>query len=130
MTYRPASSQVTLCGTFRSDSVSVTRAPGMTPPLTSVTTPRTEAVYDDCARATPANPSAMHNKEIARRRLRTFPIAPPRLTAPIYCTAHYRRVRLKMCIKKKKDEPAQRSGIGEALFKRWKALRIDQHHNA
>src|SRR5260370_12072826 len=77
MTYRPASSAVTVCGTLRSDSVIVTLAPATTPPLTSVTTPRTAAVYDDCAQATPATPSATHSKEIARRRFRTFLIAPP-----------------------------------------------------
>ena len=34
----------------------------------SVTTPRTAAVYDDCAQATPETASAMQSKEIARKR--------------------------------------------------------------
>src|SRR5437667_11115549 len=66
--YRPASSVVTVCGTLRSDSVTVTVAPGKAPPLTSVTRPRTAAVYDDCAQAAPETASAMQSKETARKR--------------------------------------------------------------
>src|SRR5437899_9717887 len=66
-----------MCGTLRSDSVTVTVAPGIAPPLTSVTTPRTAAVYDDCARAIPETASAMQRKEMARKRFWTLLIAPP-----------------------------------------------------
>src|SRR6266849_9884408 len=67
-TYRPALSVVTVCGTLRSDSVTVTVAPGTAPPLTSVTTPRTAAVYDDCAQAIPETASAMQRTEMPRKR--------------------------------------------------------------
>src|SRR6266851_298811 len=76
-TYRPAPSVVTVCGTLRSDSVTVTVAPGIAPPLTSVTTPRTAAVYDDCAEATAETASAMQSGEIARKRFWIVLIAPP-----------------------------------------------------
>src|SRR3989442_5401578 len=76
-TYRPGLSVVTVCGTLRSDSVTVTVAPGTAPPLTSVTTPRTTAVYDDCAEATPETASAMQRKEMARKRFSMLLIAPP-----------------------------------------------------
>src|ERR1700704_315839 len=76
-TYRPALSVVTVCGTFRSDSVIVTVAPGTPPLLTSVTTPRTAAVYDDCAQATPETSSAMQRKEMTHTRFWISLIAPP-----------------------------------------------------
>src|SRR5439155_5252504 len=66
-----------MCGTLRSDSVTVTVAPGTPPPLTSVTTPRTAAVYDDCAQAIPETASAMQRKEMARKRFWMLLIAPP-----------------------------------------------------
>src|SRR5216684_5627391 len=76
-TYRPALSVATVCRTLRSDSVTVTVAPGIAPPLASVTTPRTAAVYEDCAHATPETASAMQSKERARKRFWISRIAPP-----------------------------------------------------
>src|SRR5262245_34291262 len=75
--YRPALSVTTVCGTLRSDSVTETVAPGTAPPLTSVTTPRTAAVYDDCAQATLETASATKRKEMLRTRFWMLLMAPP-----------------------------------------------------